>query len=349
VTLRVENGEVIHCATPITWAEMPRASQFSLTKAEWQLSMLNGATISLAMADFQVFKTIKVVSPTGYAITKHLLWVVRSDGVLTAQFIAKDGEACEIGRDCVSVSILDARKDQVIVHMKGRIVLASVNSTQTELFDRLIKEEKYDQITYLGDGLGFEVTKELRTSMHRYIEEGNLTGALEIIERAPVDVKDSLLRVLQTGCHLLAMHIALRFPGYDRALPFLVNTIALKYEIFQGFMFQFTKLFKQKEFLERRDMPVSPSLRFRNAMHDEVEDSDLVVLQNASKLDFSQSIVLAFSQAYSALLNQLYAMRDTTEENMPLPGCIELCRWKEGWTYLGIDGNINLECNRMSI
>jgi hypothetical protein len=79
--------------------------------------------------------------------------------------------------------------------------MISVKSIQAELFDRLITEKRYERITYLSEGLGLEIAKELRTSMHGYIEKGNLSAGLEILERTPGRRWFYGSRGLRTLCH----------------------------------------------------------------------------------------------------------------------------------------------------
>jgi hypothetical protein len=76
-----------------------------------------------------------------------------------------------------------------------------------------------------------------------------------------------------------------------------------------------------------------------------IEDTTPELLANASKLDCPIARVFSFSMAFTALLSQLRATKDTIEEDMPLPGCVQLRCVGSRRFCLTRDGGVNFPCH----
>jgi hypothetical protein len=293
LNLQFVGGEVvIRAATP--WShQVAEAAQFPLCRSEWLLSILAGGSVTFLQSDFRVARTVDLGKAKMFAVTNHFLWGLDPRGSLTAQFHIRN-ESCEVASDCIGLTVLDAGADRIVIVQPTRVSVVSAVASPVDLFERLIYKGQNERMNFLADGLALDLPRLFSAPIHHHIEHRELRDALRIIEGAPVNFRDALQRVLQEGCHRLALHIALRCPGFENALPHIERTVYAKYSIFEGFSSQFRKIFRRKEFLEY-PVPPSPALRFRNTMRTEVEVTDLAVLRNASKLDFPQANIPSLS------------------------------------------------------
>jgi hypothetical protein len=341
VTLECTGGDIAIGSGSIRPFEAPDHAQFA-SGVPWSFAHFSRELLTFFNADYQSVSQVDLKDTLSCVCTQHFLWQVDRDGSLWARFLpVKDGGMQLFDQKVKSVQLSDFASDGVVVSLETRIVavwLIDESEVMDDLFVKLISNKKYELVLYLSEGLGRDVPFE--APIYERLTRGDLLDAMEIIENCPCDLKRPFAWILGEGADRLALHVILKFGDFGDSIGLIQRRILRKYDIFTNFVFQFRKVFSRATLNSAGAQP-PPALQFRNRMEATIEDTTLEVLQNASKLDFPLTRVFSFSPQYTALLSQLKAMKDTTEEDIGIPGSLEL-QYSDGkWFYITREGTSN--------
>ena len=283
-----------------------------------------------------------------FLLTRCFLWLVTEDGLLKVKFLKGDGKEEVILRNVVSIELVS--DDEIMVKMKNSVAIVFVKAKDAVeiIFTNLIFENKFNEAVYIGEGMNMQISKLFQYVINKYVKEHNLKGAMRVLEHPNCDARDSLSRILQEGNDRLAWDLALRCSRCQRSVPLIQQRVTLKYSVFNGFMFELSKIFQRKQLLvSPEDLPLS--LRFRTQMELQREEMDEKVLQAGSTVDFPKRVVFSFSQSYIALLRQLSAMKDILEEEIDLPPCLSLQKHIDSWVYMSHTGRLSLATDNIEV
>jgi hypothetical protein len=341
VTIDISGGDITFTISQGT----PVRAQLS---HQWHLATLAGGVLTLRDSEFRQTASVEVAKAQLCVCTRHFLFAV-SEGALTARFLPAKDSGCHLLDGVVGLQLVDAEADEVLVWTESRMAvlrLIEEGDTMDDLFVKLIDQRLYDRVIYLSEGIGREVPFE--APIYEQLHCGNFMAAMEILEHCPCDLKNPFGWIVAQGGDRFALHVILRFGQFTDTIDLIQTRIARKYELFINFSSDFRRIFFRPSLND--PLPeVPPALQFRTRMSAAIEDTTLELLANASRLDCPVARVFSFSMAFTALLSQLRAANDTIEEDMPLPGCIQLRRLGNRRFCLTRDGGVNFPCHDLAV
>lgn len=371
ITLQQQNDDITHSTTLeglLYDYSIPLITQMSeLKDSKWNLLVLNQ---KLIFYDNNV-KTIPITQfdssssrTTSFAVTKNFLFEC-TDGIASVQFTKSiDVRKLELMRDVISISIVDAENDMVLLLSHSSATLFSLRADPKVLFSEFLQKHQYRDAFALCDGFSLDMKSECEIAATKCIKSGDFDSALEVLREGKCEIRSSLQRLLSEGKEKHALLLLLRSPytllkeGADQYL------LKEKYEIiFQNLLIKIlmkNRCFQQLSLLLRRitdQNSILPALQQFNIFQNNLEllkkgeqipsyPPALLAkfqmlnaieitnyLEFASQIDLQDPLPKSFSPEFQALI-RIARNNDGCSEIKSLPICSSFRYYNGGIYYL---------------
>ena len=356
LTLNLNNGDISHSMTlegKIFNTQIPILSQFSLVdESHWFLSVLNeklvffdGQMMNIPITSFESSSS----KTKSYAVTKNFIFHC-TNGECSVQFIKSiDVSKHVLMNDALSISVVDAENDSVIISSASKVVMFSLSNDPVSLFSMFLGNHHYREAFALCDGFSLDRKTLCEQAATKCIKNHDYDSALEVLHEGGSEIRPSLQRLISEGTDRHALHLLLRSglqiapAKVGKIYDLLLKKIILKHNIFPTLSLAFKKFVKDTDVflltfehayktnlldkLKRgEDVPLPPALAFMMQVKAKIESTKYI--KYASSIDINSRLPITFSPQFVALLHAVD--RDEKCEELPLPVCSKLRFTKEG-------------------
>ena len=359
-----ENGEITLNSQNLQFALKSNQQfliQTSPKNSKWLYSVLQN---DLKFYDSEI-KKVNVTEfntdstdTTSLVITHHFIFYCQKGKVYT-RFIQPNHESLEIFPYKADIHLISFESDEVLLSSEKSLVHISLKKDSIdEIFAELAFDGHLDDALFIGQGDNLSIPYLFQYIINEYVKQKNYEGAFKVMQHEKCDLKDTILRFLQSGLDRLALHVALKSHNkaemFEKSIPLFADRVILKNKIFYVFTKNMNQLFGKNDYL----MPptvfsrssffegykindpkivskIPLALQFRYNISFGFENDDISVIKSASKLDLPLHPVFSFSAHYKSLLNQYRAMIETSEEELNIDkSCSNMCFYKDTLIYL---------------
>ncbi|OHT01390.1 hypothetical protein TRFO_31823 [Tritrichomonas foetus] len=346
----------------------PFSIQCSINQANWLYYILQ-KNLKFYDSDLREIKTTEFNTNSNetksITITKHFIFYCTNEKVYT-RFIQPYHEPVVILDQRAEIHLISFEDDEVSLSSANSIIHVSLKKDNIDgIFARLVFNKRLDDAIFIGQGLELSIPYLFQYIINEYVKQKNYSGAFEIMQHEKCDLRDTLLRFLQSGLDRLALHVALKSYNkasmFEKSIPLFADRVILKNKSFYAFYRRMDHIFnkdKQKQNANQYLLPprvfeqtplmegykindekvvssIPLALRFRYNISFGIENDDISILQSASKLDIPAYPIFSFSAHYKSLLNQYRAMLDSTDELVDIDKiCYDLTFYKDTMIYL---------------